>query len=169
MKNKLSWNALSLTLIVLSCCTLLSAQGFKGIVPLESTCEDVKRILKVENCTFSLLSRDWTKDWVSVTFATAKPDKTQQLCYKVSVGKVISITVSYNEPILLSEFEYELKYVEGPFGDINGYSYQNSDKGVSGLVHEDMFGDKRIHEAHFGPNFEQHRKFSYECGKKPKK
>lgn len=169
MKTESNRKVLLLIVTVLTYCTFVSAQGYKGIIPLESTCEDVKRILKVENCTFSLLNRDYTKDWISVTFATAKPNKTDKICYKVPVGKVTSISVSYNKPILLSEFEYELKYAEGPFGDIEGYSYENSEKGVSVLVHKDMFGNKRIHNAYFRLNVEQHRKFSFECGKKPKK
>jgi hypothetical protein len=169
MKTESYRKVLLLIATVLAYCTCVSAQGYKGIIPLESTCEDVKRVLKVENCTFSPLRRDWAKDWISVSFATAKPDKTQKTCYKVPVGKVISISVSYNKPILLSEFEYELKYAEGPFGDIDGYSYENPEKGVSALVHKDMFGNKSIHQAFFGPNVEQHRKFSYKCGTKPKK
>lgn len=169
MKNKFNRNILLLIGTVFCSCIFVSAQGFKGIIPLESNCEDVKRILKVDKCTFPQ-SIYFLKDfWIRVNFVSIKSNKTDKICYKVPVGNVTSITVSYNKKILLSEFEYKLKYAEGPFGDIDTFGYESSEKGVSVLVNEDMFGNKVISTASFIPTIEQHRKFSYECNKKLKK
>jgi len=158
MKNKFKLNILLLFFVFFACNEYSFAQGFKGIIPLESTCEDVKRILNVKECQFPL-SIYWLKDFrISVRYTQEKPSESDKLCYKVPAGRVSSVTVSYNKPFPIKEFEYELKYVEGPFGDIDTITYENSEKGV------DVFTNLgRVGTAIFGPTPEQYRKFSYDC------
>ncbi len=66
--------------------------------------------------------------------------------------------VTYNRPIPIKEFEYDLKYVEGPFGDISTTSYENVDKGVSVLTN---LG--HINTALFIPSPKQWKMFSCAC------
>lgn len=158
MRNKFTLNVFLLILMFCSFDGFVSAQGFKGIVPLESTCEDVKRILQVEECIVPR-SIYWLQDFrVSISFTQEKPSEGDKLCYKVPAGRVLSLTVSYNKPFPIKEFEYELKYTEGPFGDIDTISYENEEKGVSVLTN---LG--RINTAIFAPTPEQHKKYAYEC------
>ena len=145
------------------------AQGFEGIIPLKSTFNDVKKALKVKTCSFPQ-SIYFLKDFsVTVNFADTKDNKNHKICYKVPDETVTSVAVSYHKPILLSDFGYELKYDSGPFGDINTFFYQNSEKGISVFVNENRFGNKAVSASIFAPTTEQHRKFSYPCNQSPKK
>jgi len=164
MKKKLRLNFLLLILMLFSSYTLLSAHGFNGIIPLKSTCEDVKRILKVEKCEFPY-SLYFLKDFtISIYYTKEKPSETDKVCYKVPAGRVSSIRVSYNKQFPIKDFEYNVKYAEGPFGDIGTIAYENLEKGVSVFTVDGVVGT-----AFFKPTLKQHRKFSYSCNPIPPK
>ncbi|MEZ5421576.1 MAG: hypothetical protein R2682_00605 [Pyrinomonadaceae bacterium] len=151
-------NLFVLCLVIFAFTGLVSAQGFKGLIPLESTCEDVKRVLNVEKCTVPF-SVYFLKDYmVGVHFKTETPSEDEKWCYKVPVGTVTSLTVSYNKPFPLKDFEYRLEYAEGPFGDVDTTAYKNEEKGVSVFVN---LG--RINTANFMPTPDQRKKYAYDC------
>jgi hypothetical protein len=158
MKTNLIFKVLLWILVLFSCGKIVSAQGFRGIVPLKSDCADVKRILGVKKCTVPqsvFLLKDF---WITVNFTTNNPLEKAKKCYKVPVGRVISFTVTYNKPFPIKDFEYELKYAKGPFGDVNTIAYENKEKGVSVLTN---LG--RINTAIFVPTPEQYKQFAYRC------
>ena len=154
--NRLRLNILILMFFSFS--GVLLAQGFKGIIPLVSTCDDIKHILQVEKCTVPF-SVYFLKDFsIDIHFEKEKPSESDKQCYRVPAGTVTSFTVSYNKPFPIKDFEYELKYKEGPFGDIDTTVYKNPENGVYVLVN---LG--RINTAIFTPTPEQNRKFLYDC------
>lgn len=135
-----------------------SAQGFKGLIPLESTCEDVKRILKVEKCS-DPYSVYFFKDFiVGVYFKTDPPSEEDRWCYNVPTGTVTSFTFSFNKRIPMEDFEYELKFAERIENDIVTIVYDNREKGVGAYVHNGL-----ITRAFFGPTPEQRKKYAYDC------
>lgn len=140
--------------------TEVRPQGFRGIVPLESTCDDVKSVLGVESCDRQQ-STYFLKDVVvTVTFVTDSPDTNEKLCYRVPVSAVRSIIVSYNRPLNIEELEYELKLEKEPFGDDNATLFVNKEKGVTVYVYSGM-----IRTAIFGPTPKQHINLSRRCKK----
>lgn len=157
MINKFRLNFLLLILVPFSCSEYISAQGFKGIIPLESTCEDVKRTLNVEKCTFPF-SIYYLKDFTISLHFEKKPSESDKWCYKVPVGTITSFTVSYNKRLPIKDFEYELKFAEKLENDIGTIIYENSEKGVAVYVQNEVITD-----AMFGPTPEQNRKYLYEC------
>lgn len=136
----------------------ISAQGFKGIVPLESTCADVKRILQVDDCSYPYSIFTFKDFSVDIHFSKEKSSPEDKWCYRVSPGTVRSLTVSYYKSIPMKEFEYDLKVKEGPFGDIKTIIYENRDKGVSVMTNRGL-----INTAVFVPTPKQHEKLAYEC------
>ena len=136
MKNKLS-EAIFLIVTLLCCSEVLSAQGYKGIIPLKSTCEDVKRVLKVDECKepFTMYSLEDIR--VSIHF-TKDGATENNLCYRVPTGRVLSFTVSFNKAVPLDKFEYKLKFAEKIENDIVSIIYANEEKGVSAYVQDGM-------------------------------
>jgi hypothetical protein len=86
--------------------TLVVAQGWRGIVPMKSNCEDVKKVLGVGTCaplTGSVFESD--DERVEITF-------TKQLCHwaygkywHVPVGTVLLIERRLKKRIPLAEFK----------------------------------------------------------------
>src|SRR5688572_15229703 len=134
MKGKGLRNAFLFAFFVLIFTNIASSQGFRGIVPLESTCEDVKRILGVEKCGPSQSIYFLKEHWITVNFTSKDDCKKRKLCFRVPPGRVTSLNVSYHKRIPIAEFEYELKRGEGPFGDIGTIAYENKEKGVAAMT-----------------------------------
>jgi hypothetical protein len=135
------------------------SQGFNRIVPLESTCDDLKRILGIAECSFP---QDvlWLQDYrISVKFTSGSSEKNGKLCYRVPAGRVILIAVSYNVPILIKDFPYNLTFREKLY-DIDTLVYENVDSGVSVTANNGY-----VATATFVPTPAQHKKFAYPCGK----
>lgn len=144
---------------VIFCFTgLVSAQGFKGLIPLESTCEDVKRILNVEKCSYPLSVYSLKDYIVGVYFKTETRSEDDKWCYKVPVGTVTSFDMSLNKGIPIKDFEYKLKFAEKLENDIVTIVYDNREKGVRAYVQNGV-----ITNAFFGPTPEQRKKYAYEC------
>ena len=140
-----------------------SAQDAIGLIPLESTCEDVKRILKVQECTFPQSVLFLSDFWVTLNFVSnrpAEPDK-NQFCYNVPNGRVQSYTIAYNKPFPLKDFPYELTYVKGPFGDIRTVAYENRERGIKVLSN-----NGKINTVSIVPTPRQRQKFAYSCSEK---
>ncbi len=144
-------------LILFGFCNFTSAQGFKGIIPLESTCEDVKRILQVDECKFPR-SFYWLKDYrIDISFNENRSVESK-ICYKVPKDRVISLVVSYNKNIPIKEFEYDLKFVQKLNNDIDTIVYENEENNISVFTHLGL-----VSYAVFIPTQEQHKKFAFEC------
>jgi hypothetical protein len=162
INHKFKVMSLVSALIFLGFCNFTSAQGFKGIIPLESTCEDVKRILRVDGCKFPR-SVYWLKDYTIDISFNEKRSVESKICYKVPKGRVISLVVSYNKNIPIKEFEYELKFVKKLNNDIDSIVYENEQNNISVLTQLGF-----VSTAIFIPTQEQHKKFAFECKKSNK-
>lgn len=107
------------------------ANCWRGITPLHSTCEDVKRALDVESCTLPI-SRYTLPDFrVMIEFENESCDQ-ERRAWRVSPGTVTSIVVSPRKEMLPSEFGLDLsKYQKREDAEIVGVlHYENRDEGV---------------------------------------
>jgi hypothetical protein len=135
-------------------------QDFKKIVPLESTCNDVKAALSVEKCNFPqsvYRLRDFT---IVVQFTEEKPSANDKICYKVPPKTVSSFTITYNKSIQIKDFGYELKLLGDINNDISTVAYENKEKGITVLSNNGI-----IEEVLYGPTLENYRKYSYPCSR----
>jgi len=134
------------------------SQGFRGIVPLESTCDDVKRVFQVDHCTYPQSVYFLKEFWVKVDFVDAKVLLDQKWCFRVPAGRVSSFSISYNKRFPIDQFQYKLKYVEGPPDDIGTLTYESKEVGVSAST---LNGE--ISTAFFGPTSHQLKELGYLC------
>lgn len=112
-------------ILLLAAVSLCSAKEWRGLVPLQSTCEDVKRILNVTDCT----------DWYDTDEGRVSIDVSATPCadgWNVSAGTVLGITV-YPKSKQLSEMNVNLanftKYVS--YDTANFTYYSNVKEGFS--------------------------------------
>jgi len=119
--------------LLLAICTSASAQGWRGIVPLRSDCETVKRSLGIPQCrtgTYHLPDGS-----ISISFS----DGTCDSGWNVPDGTVISFYVHTNTKQKLQEKFSDLsKYAKSHEGDARGaIRYTNPDEGMSITATED--------------------------------
>ena len=139
------------------------AQGFRGLVPLESTCEDVRRILKVDNCKEPQTVLFLKDVWLTINFSTKENVAIDGFCYDaLPANRISMIKVSVHHSIAIPDFEYPLDYLRGPEGDIDTMTYVNRDHGVTALVN---LG--RINTLIYSPSKEQREELGKKCGGSP--
>ena len=148
----------SLFFTTLFCVVAGYSQGFMGLIPLESTCDDVKRIFHVDTCTYPQSVYLLKQYSVIVNFTVEKPDPSDKLCFRVPRGRVESFAVSFNKRFSLEQFEYKLKYVRGPYGDIGTIEYENKELGIRANV---LNGE--ISSVVFEPTASQSKELGYQC------
>lgn len=134
MKKKCARCLLLLILIPI----MSSAKDWRGLRPLHSTCEDVKRVLKVGKCIYPMSEYDLLDFRVTVFFS---PD---QCCadpndWRVPPGTVTGFLVSPKREMLPTELGIDMsKYRKVGATDVVGMvSYENLDEGAN----LDLFGD----------------------------
>jgi hypothetical protein len=159
MKIKYRFGAVVFMAIFFCCCPFVCAQGFKGIVPLESTCDDVKRILQVRTCALPTSVYYLEGFVVTAHFTKAKPSKGDKNCFRVPAGIVSSLVVSYHKPFPIKDFEYELKFSQIMSSDIETATYENSEKGIVAQVD----GNGLVETVLFGPAPKRFQELSYNC------
>jgi len=109
---------------------------WRGIIPLRSTCEDVKRSLVVDSCT-APISRYTLPDFrVMVEFENEACDS-EPRAWRVPPGTVTAITVSPRKEMLPSEFGLDLsKYKRREDGEIVGLiHYESRDEGITAILY----------------------------------
>lgn len=136
----------------------VKAQGYNGIIPLQSKCEDVKRALKVKECSFPVSEYRFERFRISIWFTKNTPDKKDRICWNVPTGTVTSIRVSYNTPIPLSKFEPSLKRVKGPIDDIFTDLYENKEKSLEAYVNNEF-----VNHVVYLPSELDRKTLSYAC------
>lgn len=96
-------------LFVLSACPALCfAQGWHGIQPLRSTCDDVKKALKVDKCEYPDSIYHLQDETVKVSFVTCPCPITCDSEYggwNVPFGTVAGLTREPRKPLSVTEFE----------------------------------------------------------------
>jgi len=138
--------------------TNLFSQGFKGIIPLQSTCEDVKRVLRVSECKYPKSDYVLPEMEVGINFAVEKPSKSTRRCWRVTPRTVISVSVRLRKPIPLSKFEYPLEYLVGPLEDDGTFYYTNKEKGINVTV-----SGNEIYFIDYGPLEADYKSLTYPC------
>ncbi|CAN5792560.1 hypothetical protein BH24ACI3_BH24ACI3_11240 [soil metagenome] len=134
-----------------------NAQGFRGIVPLESNCGDIKRVFNVEKCSFPVSVFFLEELSIDVHFYSEKPEDRRK-CYRVPSGTVTALSITFNKKMPIKDFGYDLKFSEVIVNDIETVVYENAALGVSAYVHDGLVTD-----AFFIPTVEQRRKFGIPC------
>ena len=118
------------------------AQGWRGIVPLRSNCESVKRLLKVERCTAGTYLIG--EDNLSISFS----DGSCETGWKVSPGTVLSFYVHTRRKLKFSsQYPNSSKFVKSPNSSHDVVYYENQEDGVTVAV----FKDGTIAHTFYGP------------------
>jgi len=116
-----------LTIIFLAFCfyNKVSAQEWKQIVPLKTRCEDLKKILGVEECKFPVSNYESESFKININFLS-KGDK-----WNVSNDTVISAMIILKKAVKLKDFETDLKdYKVTPISDYLGLLYRDDKRGI---------------------------------------
>ena len=101
---------------------------WRGITLLRSTCEDVKRTLKVERCVFPLSTYTLPDFRVLIEFENERCAGGAQ-GWRVPKGTVTAITLSPRNEMLPSQLGLELsKYERGEASDVVGVEHYYSRK-----------------------------------------
>jgi hypothetical protein len=116
-----------LTFLCLSFLMMRSQSNcWRGITPLQSTCEDVKKILKVDTCTLPISQYTLPDFRVMVEFENETCDR-ESRAWRVPKGTVTAITVSPRNEMRPSEFGLDLsKYKKREDGEIVGLEHYDS-------------------------------------------
>lgn len=123
---------LSILLLLIFMGMRSQTNSWRGITPLQSTCEDVKEILKVGNCKVPISEYTLPEFRVMVTFENETCD-TEPRAWRVRKGTVTSLAISPRHEMLPSEFGLDLsKYRKRVGSDVVGVEhYDNEDDGIS--------------------------------------
>lgn len=122
-----------LALLFLMLVTMSSQSNcWRGITPLRSTCEDVKKILKVDTCTLPISEYTLPDFRVMVEFQNETCDS-EPRAWRVPKGTVTAITISPRNEMRPSEFGLDLsKYKKREDGEIVGVEhYDSEEEGVT--------------------------------------
>lgn len=126
--------------IIVSVLTLLmfiTTQGqsncWRGITPLRSTCEDVKKVLNVDACTLPISQYTLPDFRVMVEFQTETCNNKEARVWRVPKGTVIAITIAPRNEMRPSEFGLDLsKYKKREDVEIVGLEhYDSAEEGVT--------------------------------------
>jgi hypothetical protein len=105
---------------------------WRGITPLRSSCDDVKKILNIETCSTPVTRYATPELQVMIDFATGDCERAPQ-SWRVPKDTVIFITISPRQPMTPSQFGLDLsKYRKRDDGEIDGLEhYTNEEDGVA--------------------------------------
>lgn len=142
--KKFKFFIIALLLLIIYSNRDVSAQEWKQIVPLISTCEDVKRILSINDCKFPTLRQKFPKYNITLDFSTDEDE------WNVSKETVVSVLVILKELIRLEDYEANLaEYKIIPEDDLPSQKiYRNDKKGIELTVSN----DKWIRNIYFYPS-----------------
>ena len=124
-------------IIILICFSTIHAKRderpkeWRGLRPMHSNCEDVKRALKVTTCSPPGGEYDFTTERVRIVFSSVECDRAWQRNWKVPPGTVLSIERHFRQRILLSEFVTDLDQFELAATDDGLQIYSSKEQGIS--------------------------------------
>jgi hypothetical protein len=113
-------------LIYLSLFTVPSfAQDWQKIVPLKTNCEELKKILGVEECEYPVSDYKFKEFNINITFSTKANG------WNVSKDTVFMVLIFFDPAIKLKDFETDFSdYKIKPETDFPGLIYTNEKKGI---------------------------------------
>ena len=135
--------------IVLLFCLIGSCQGqgWRGIVPLHSTCEDVKRVFNTTTCESALIDSEDASVFVTFSDGTCRSE------WDVPRGTVISLDVRPKNRLTVEDLHLDLtKYTRTADQQVQGILYlNNKDEGIS----ISAFEDGRVRHVFYGPTLKE--------------
>lgn len=116
-------------LLLLMLVTMRSQSNcWRGITPLHSTCEDVKKILKVDTCRLPISEYTLPDFRVMVEFENETCVSAPR-AWRVPKGTVLALTLSPRNEMRPSEFGLDLsRYKKREDGEIVGVEHYDSDE-----------------------------------------
>ena len=122
----------------------VKGQGWRGIVPLHSTCDEAKRILNLTKCEPSIVELEDATIFVNVSAGPCTPH------WNVPAGTILTLDVQPRNSLRLSDLKIdETKYSRRKDLQVqNSVRLDNPEEGVS----IDMFEDGRIRHLFYGPS-----------------
>jgi hypothetical protein len=122
---------LASTFLMLSLPVPLVGKEWRGIVPLHSNCEDVKRILGVKKCEYPASTYELQDETVEISFKKYScHEKWPFETWKVPVGTVESIRLKPKRPLQLSDYLASGTYTKKE-EDVVGLAWYSNSDGVS--------------------------------------
>jgi hypothetical protein len=99
-------------LVLLASSIVGYGQIIKNIIPMRSTCEDVKRILKVDACKQQLEFYNLPNERVEISYSIEDCPKAYLKYWDVPKGTVLSVIRNPRKLILLNELSLDIKECE---------------------------------------------------------
>jgi hypothetical protein len=110
----------------------VNAQGWRGIMPMRSTCKDVKKILGVDTCAPPDETYDLDGEKVKISFTKRQCEPAYQKFWDVPVGTVVIIERHLQKIIPLADFHIDESKYEKSYNDMVGHViYSHKDEGIS--------------------------------------
>jgi hypothetical protein len=118
--------------ILLTCLASNQSNCWRGIIPVRSTCEDVKKILRVDTCSFPISNYTIADYRVMIEFYDDDCDKSPR-AWRVPKGTVMSLAVSPINTMTVSQLGLDLsKFKKREGEEIVGLEqYDNEEEGIS--------------------------------------
>lgn len=144
--------------IVLFFCLIgkCQAQGWRGIVPLHSTCEDVKRVFNTTTCESGLIYIEDASVFITFSDGTCRSE------WDVPRGTVIALDVRPKHRLTVEDLHLDLTtYTRTADQQVQGTLYlNNKDEGISIAA----FEDGRVRHVFYGPTLKENFK---RCDSRP--
>ena len=135
-----------------TCCAILlfgllgaaKGQGWRGIVPLHSTCEDAKRVLNITKCEAQTVELDDVTVFVNFSAGACQPE------WNVRVGTVLTLDIRPKKNLTLADLRIdEARYSKRIDPRVpNTVHFNSEEDGVSIAT----FEDGRIRHLFYGPS-----------------
>lgn len=112
-----------------------SAQTWRDIKPIQSTCKDVERVFGVDACNKGSISQKLQDEYITFVFAEGRcSEKCANEEYDVPSGTITEILVilRYPKRIFISDLNIDAsKFQKGTAGDhLNTFEYVSSELGI---------------------------------------
>lgn len=103
-----------------------NSNGYRGIMPMQSTCRDVERMLGGKHCGKSQTVFILDEEEIRIAYSTKKCQTFYGLSWDVPIGTVVIVERRFLNPITLVDLEMELGILidEDEFKKIPDYPYE---------------------------------------------
>lgn len=121
-------------LIVCLAYQFANAQGYKGIVPMQSTCEDVQRILGGEHCGKNQETFTLNKERIRIAYSKKNCEEFYGKRWDIPKGTVVFIDRLFQDSMTLEELGMKIdesEYVKSYTDILGQVIYDNKNGGLS--------------------------------------
>ena len=120
--------------LLLIICQVINAQGFKEILPMHSTCNDVERILGGEHCGNNEETFTIKKERIRIVFSTKECEEFYGKKWNIPIGTVVFIGRNFQKPVTMEELGIkmvEAEYVKNYTDILGQIIYDKKNGGLS--------------------------------------